>query len=418
MIEKSFGMIFFLKASKNRNDVLKYVYLRITVDGVAREFSTKTVWHSERWNQGTGRATGNREDARVLNNFLDMLSFKVQQARTDLLHSNIRITAVQLKDIVTGSAETRKFVLVEFQKHNDEIEVLLGKEYAPATLTRYKTSLEHTRSFIHWKYGRTDLELRELNYEFVKDFEFFLKSRKQCAHNSAMKYLANLKKIVLSCLMKGWLTRNPFLGYKMKLREVKRTALTQSEVNSLTLQQFPTARLRQVRDIFLFCCYTGLSYVDVRQLRQTQIQCGCDGEKWLMTSRQKTGTVTELPLLPEALRLIENYVGHPKCSSGNYVFPVLSNQRMNSYLKEIAQSCRIVKQLTFHIARHTFATTITLANGVPLNTVSKMLGHKTIQQTEHYAKLIPMKISADMAILKTRLPLTDLSLPANPVAYN
>jgi integrase len=156
----------------------------------------------------------------------------------------------------------------------------------------------------------------------------------------------------------------------------------------------------------------------VKHLRHTEIQDGCDGEKWLMTSRQKTGTIAQIPLLPEALRLIENYLGHPKCRNVNFVFPVLSNQRMNAYLKEIAPLCGIVKKLTFHIARHTFATTITLANGVPLNTVSKMLGHKTIQQTEHYAKLIPMKISEDMTLLKTRLPLSDPPLPANPVAYN
>lgn len=416
MLEKSFGMLFFLKATKNKN-ALRYVYLRITVDGQARELSTKMSWDIDRWNQAAGRATGNREDARILNNFLEMLAYKIQQARTELMLNNTTITAELLKNRVIGQAENKRYLLLEFAKHNKQMAQLLGKEYAPATLVRYQTALAHATSFISWKYDKKDLELKELDFEFVTDFEFFLKSKKDCAHNSAMKYIANLKKIVLGCMKKNWLQRNPFEGFEMKIRDVPRAALTQSEVNLLAGQAFETARLSQVRDIFLFCCYTGLSYVDVKQLTHAEIILGEDGEKWLISSRQKTATPTRLPLLPQAVTLLEKYRHHIKCVKDGLVFPVLSNQRMNAYLKEIAVCCGLAKRLTFHLARHTFATTITLANGVPLHTVSKMLGHKTIQQTEHYAKLVDKAISEDMAILKNKLNLKALLL-TNPPGYN
>ncbi|REG74753.1 site-specific integrase, partial [Algoriphagus antarcticus] len=155
--------------------------------------------------------------------------------------------------------------------------------------------------------------------------------------------------------------------------------------------------------IFLFSCYTGLAYIDVKNLQKSQISVGIDGEQWIYTHRQKTNSPTRLPLLPKALELIEKYRSHPQCQDGTHVLPVLSNQKMNSYLKEIADVCEINKPLTFHIARHTFATTITLANGVPIETVSKMLGHKSLKQTQHYAKILDTKISFDMQALRDKL---------------
>jgi len=162
-------------------------------------------------------------------------------------------------------------------------------------------------------------------------------------------------------------------------------------------------RINQIRDIFLFCCYTGLAYIDVKNLRRSQIVLGIDGEKWIITQRQKTESPTRLPLLPQAMEIIERYSNHPKCEVKGLVLPVLSNQKMNSYLKEIADLCEIDKPLTFHIARHTFAATITLGNGVPIETVSKMLGHKSLKQTQHYAKILDTKISQDMQVLRAKL---------------
>jgi integrase len=164
-----------------------------------------------------------------------------------------------------------------------------------------------------------------------------------------------------------------------------------------------SVRLDQVRDIFLFSCYTGLAYVDVKNLQRSQLTIGVDGEKWIFTERKKTDTTTHIPILPQAMKLIKKYEDHPECENQGKVLPVLSNQKMNSYLKEIADLSGITKELTFHIARHTFATTITLANGVPIETVSKLLGHKSLKQTQHYAKILDNKISEDMKKLRDKM---------------
>jgi integrase len=223
---------------------------------------------------------------------------------------------------------------------------------------------------------------------------------RNCAHHTTVKCLANFKKIVLSCVKKGWLVRDPFFGYTMVKKEVFREVLVKEELDKIHNKKFCTERLNQIRDIFLFCCYTGLEYIDVKNLRKDQIKVGIDGEKWIFSPRQKTETPTRLPLLSQALEIIEAYENHPQCSNKGLLLPVMSNQKMNAYLKVIADVCGIQKTLTFHIARHTFATSITLGNGVPIETVSKMLGHKLLKQTQHYAKILDLKVSHDMAKLR------------------
>ncbi len=277
----------------------------------------------------------------------------------------------------------------------------MGREFAAGTLERYRTSLEHTRSFMRWKYSVADLDIKQLNYEFIS--EYALKSVRHCNHNTTMKYLSNFKKVVLHCVRNGWLPRDPFSAFKMSKKEVLRTALTESELQTIIAKSFSSDRLNYVKDIFLFSCYTGLAYADVKKLKSSEIMVGIDGELWLLTKRQKTETVSKIPLLPMAIEIINRYADHPQCCGQGKVLPVLSNYKMNAYLKEIGDICGISKNLTFHIARHTFATTITLSNGVPIETVSKMLGHKSLKQTQHYAKILDIKISQDMKALKNKL---------------
>jgi len=212
-----------------------------------------------------------------------------------------------------------------------------------------------------------------------------------------------MRKIVNYCLKTGWLQRDPFFGFKMAKREVVREFLSEDEVQTLTTKRFTIDRLSQVRDIFLFSCYTGLAFIDVFQLTPASIAKGVDGKQWIFTSRQKTDTPTRIPLLPQAQEILNKYKDHPRCINESKVLPVLSNQKMNAYLKEIADVCGITKTLTFHIARHTFATTVTLNNDVPIESVSKMLGHKSIKITQHYAKILDKKVSEDMRLLSQRL---------------
>ena len=200
----------------------------------------------------------------------------------------------------------------------------------------------------------------------------------------------------------AWLLRDPFLGYKLTKREIDRHFLTEEDLQLIASKDFAVSRLSQVRDIFLFCCYTGLAYADVKKLKRNEIAVGIDGEKWIFTHRQKTETPTRLPLLPSALEILERYKNHPQCDNTGQMLPVLANQKMNAYLKEIADVCGITKKLTMHIARHTFATTVTLTNGVPIETVGKMLGHRNLKTTQHYAKILDLKVSKDMKALRSK----------------
>jgi site-specific recombinase XerD len=203
-------------------------------------------------------------------------------------------------------------------------------------------------------------------------------------------------------LANDWLDKNPFANYKSKVKEVERVYLTEEEIQNIINKDFKTDRLLLVRDIFLFSCFTGLAYIDVKNLTKSHISIGIDGEKWIFTHRQKTESASKIPILPITQMLIDKYEHHPQCMNEEKLLPILSNQKMNAYLKEIAAVCGIEKELTFHIARHTFATTVTLTNGVPIESVSKMLGHTNIKTTQHYAKILDRKVSEDMQVLKNR----------------
>lgn len=415
MLETSFGLIFYLK-KRNKQDLLKerYLYFRVTIDGVARDISAKRFWHLSLWNRELGRAMGGSEAARSINSLIDTLTVKVHQARKLLLDDNKPVTAEGIKDILLGRKRKQLGIIDIFKEHNRRVEALVGLDYALGTLNRYQTTLDHTKSYIRWKYQVDDLGIGELNYEFVSDFEFWLKTERKCGHNTAIKYIANFKKIVLICVKRGLLPRDPFYAFRLGKVEVHRLAMTDHELSSFVRTNLSTERLSQVRDVFLFCCYTGLAYADVRKLKQSDITEGIDGGLWIKIKRQKTEVLSRIPLLPQALSILNKYADWRSKQSDDQSFPVLSNQKMNIHLKEIAAMCGIRKNVTCHLARHTFATTVTLTNGVPLETVSKMLGHKNIQTTQLYAKTVDKKIAQDMAdlvsALKRKNP--DLGVPA------
>lgn len=403
MIENSFGLFFFLKQPKNQKSDERYVYLRITVDGIAKEISTKRMWNVSKWDQRTGRAKGNKEDALKLNAYLEVFTGQVYSAKSQLMLGGKTITADAIKNALTGKGDEQKMLLDLLSIHNERMESLLGKEFALATLKRYRTTLTQTRLFLQWKYNKDDISIQDLNYEFISDYSYWLKTVRNCNQNSVLKYISNLKKIITDCILKGWLQRDPFIGFKLPRKYVQIVPLSQEDLERISAKVFHIERLAIVRDIFLFSCYTGLAYIDVCNLRQSGLIKGFDNELWVTTIRQKTETPTRVPLLPKALEIIERYKEHPRCILQGYALPILSNQKMNSYLKEIADVCGITKKLTFHIARHTFATTITLGNGVPIETVSKMLGHKSLKQTQHYAKIVDVKIALDMTLLRKKL---------------
>jgi site-specific recombinase XerD len=403
MLEKSFSLLFYLKKPKNYRKGIKPIYLRITVDGIPKEISTGRQCDPDRWNANTGRCNGTKEDAKLLNAFLDILQTKVYEVRRKLLEKNEIITSERLKNTLKGTDGTARMIMKIFQQHNDEVKNLVGKDFAPGTLERYKTSYDHTKSFMEWKYGVSDLDIKKLDYEFVSQYEFWLKSVRNCNHNTSIKYISNFRKIVNRCIRNGWLERDPFVGFKMTKKEVVPEFLTEHEIKIIVKKKFVSDRLNEVRDVFIFCCYTGLAFVDVEKLKSSEIGIGIDGSKWIFTNRQKTETLSRIPLLPVAIDILERYKNHHGCVNSGKVLPVLSNQKYNDYLKEIASICGINKKFTTHTARHTFATTVTLSNGVPMESVSKMLGHKNLMTTQHYAKVLDKKLSEDMNILKNKI---------------
>lgn len=401
-MRQRFSVMFFFKRSKNCTKAAVPLYMRVTVGGERADFSLKRSWNPERWNMETYRATGTKEDARTLNAYLDTMQNKVYETQRLLTEQGVEITAEAIREKFGGGERSRRLIEI-FEEHNEQMSQLVDIEFAPGTMERYETAKKHVESFLQWKYGITDIDIKRISYQFVTDYEFWLKAIQKCSHNTSLKYISNLKKIINICIKNGWLDRDPFFGYKMKKREVIREFLSEDEIAKVYSYDFPTSRLTVVRDMFIFSCYTGLSYADIQKLKRSEIIVGIDGEKWICTQRQKTETASRIPLLPIALEIIEKYKDDVRCITKDLLLPILSNQKMNSYLKEIAGVVGIEKEFTFHCARHTFATTVTLANGVPIETVSKMLGHTNLKTTQHYAKILDSKVSQDMKLLKTKI---------------
>lgn len=289
--------------------------------------------------------------------------------------------------------------------HNKE----QAQELEMGTMKNYYTTQKYIKEFIKERFKTSDKYLSELTYKFIFDFENYLRNRspekgqKALENNGVMKHLERFCKMVNLAVRLEWLDRNPFHAHKLKFDKVEREYLTKDELARIEAKNFNIVRLQIVKDLFIFSCYTGLTYIDVFNLTPANIIEKSENSIWIMTNRQKTNTPVRVPLLPKALAIIEKYKDHPMALAEGKVLPTLSNQKLNSYLKEIADICNITKPLTFHIARHTFATTITLTNGVPIETVSKMLGHTKLTTTQIYAKVIESKISDDMALLSAKL---------------
>lgn len=403
MLESSFGMNFFLKSSaKSTNE--RYVYLRITVDGVPRETSTKRKWDVMRWEQKTERAAGNKEDARTLNFFLNSLERKVHEYRNELSDKRQPITSKKLIDFCLGRNGGKANIVEEFRLHNDRMMALVNVgEYALGTHTRFEIAKKHLKEFLRFKYNVEDMEFRELNFEFVKDYEFYLKTVKNIGHNTALKYITNFRKIILLAIDKEIIIKDPFKRFKSKKIKVVKKPLSRQELYALESHTFSTPRLSAVRDIFVFQCYTGLAYIDAFNLKTYDIKQGVDDERWIITERQKTGSPINIPLLPKAIEIMERYKDHPLCLKRNSVLPVTSNQKMIAYLKEIADLCGIRSILNTHKARRTFGSTVTLNNDVPIHVVKEMLGHQSVKQTETYAITEQLSIGREMKHLQDRL---------------
>ncbi len=382
------------------------IYVKMYIDSKRLEIATRHFINPRHWNSILGEVKTSHPEYNHYNTILSDIKSEIKREFMLMAATSSQVNVLDLKRryLKIEDKPVHKTIVQAFDYHNVKVEQLVkAKKLSDETLLRYKITKNKIVDFMKATYKVSDKPLPEIRISFITDLEHYLLTKQNLHSNTAYKYMKNFKKVITMAIANEWMTFNPFNQFKCHYHWKEREVLNQEEINALRAKEFSVARLAEVRDVFIFCCYTGFAYIDVFNFEHDAVIRGLDGEYWLKTNRQKTGTRESVPLLPIALELIEKYRAHPYCINHNKLLPVNSNQRYNAYLKEMAELCGIKKNLTTHIARHTFATTITLSNGVPIETVSSMLGHKNIKTTQIYAKVVEKKVSEDMKLLREKL---------------
>jgi len=399
----TFTVIFFTRKSRNNSQKLA-IYARITVNGKRVEISLKRSISVCNWDSSKGRARGTSQNIRILNTYLDHVYGQLLDCHKQLLEEFKIISPSGIKARYLGEDDQRKTLLELIEYHNTNMISVLKA----GTMKNYYTTEKYLNKFLSQKLKVNDIYLKQLNYRFILDFEQFLrnykpkKERRTLTNNGVMKHLERFKKMIHLSIKLEWLVKNPFGQFQLKFDKYDRQYLSQRELELIENTYFNSERLERVKEFFIFSCYTGLSYIDVKQLTQHQIVRGIDNNYWIYTKREKTNEVVKIPILPKSLVIIDKYRAIAKENESELLLPLYSNQKTNSYLKEIAKQCGIHKNITFHVARHTFATTVLLSNGVPIETVSKLLGHSKLTTTQIYARVLEHKISEDIDNLLKR----------------
>lgn len=390
------SLLFFLRKALEDKKGFVPIYLRITVNGERSELSVSRKIESHKWDAKLQRAIGRSESARTLNDYLAGVENQVKRTYNSLLEKQMDISASILRDELMGKNEHEYKLISVFETNNKLVKQEEGSKYSRSTIDQYVTTLNRLKRFLEQEFKCTDIALSKLDVLFIRRFEIFLKTQYLIEHNTIMKHLKQLKKVVHFAMQMGYIERDPFLQHKTAYKQFTRGYLTAEELRRIETHNFTIKRLGQVRDVFIFVCYSGLSYSDLKLLTRDSLIKGDDGRSWVIFDRVKTGIRSSIPLLIQAQTIVDKYRDDPECIVNNKLLPVKSNQKLNTYLSEIAQVCEINKNITMHLGRHTFSTTVTLSNGVPIETVSKMLGHSSLKTTQIYSKVVDTKISKDM----------------------
>lgn len=399
----SLGILLHIRKDKLNKRGEAPIFLRITVNGKRAEISTKHFVVPEKWDSKAGQVKGTKVETKALNRFLFVLKNKAYSIYQKLMEEDVPVSSALIKDLFYGKENGSKSIFEVFEIHNKKLKERIGIDYSETTYTRFETTLNHVKNFVKLQYGKDDFSLEELNYQFIEDLDHYFKTVRKCNHNTSIKYIKNLKKVISLAVKRNWLNKDPFTQFCVKLEETKRVYLSREELDRLEKKIFKIRRLGMIRDFFVFSCYTGYPYSEIKKLAPNDIQTHFDGSKWIITSRTKNDIQSNVPLLAKAEEMIEKYKNHPDSINRGKLFPIPSNVKFNAYLKEIADVCEIEKNLTTHVARHTFATTITLSNDISIETVSAMLGHKSIRTTQIYAKVVEEKVSKEMNKLRDKL---------------
>ena len=392
MVRSSFSILFFIRESKARKNGNVPIEVMITVNGERNSFSTGKQIAIEKWDKTKQQVKGKDQETQNLNNYLKAIKAKLYQKEAELLERGFIITAQILYDAYFDKVESLKerSLFEVFEEHNQEQEKLVGNGVSKATHWVSVYTIRLLREFVQQKYKREDLYLRELNLNFIQSFHSFLRIDKGMAQNSSTKHLKLLKKIINLSVANSYMAFNPFSTYKVEREPVDIDFLDEEELRKIINFDTPLPRLERAKDMFLFGCFTGLSYIDIKTLAPEHFDKDSTGRIWIKKRRVKTGVLSRIPLLPIAKLILDKYKG------GEKLLPIQDPADINKYLKDIAILCGINKRICFHTSRHTFASTVTLANNISLEVVSKMLGHTNTRMTAHYAKLIDECIGEQM----------------------
>ncbi len=392
---ETMSILFFIKKTKLLKNGEAPICLRLTLNKQIAEIRIKRSILVNRWSPAKGCALGKDRVAKELNSYLEAIRLKIHQIHRELvLDMSAPVTANAIMNRYCGNDV--KMLLEVFEDHNDKCRALIGKEYVEGTVRKFDTTLLYLKQFLKQRYRKDDIPLPEINQEFVRDFEFFLKTEKSCQNNSALKHIKNFRKVIRIAIGNDWIKRDPFFGLRFKAEEVNVDFLSNDELKRIRQKKITIPRLERIRDIFVFCCFTGLAFVDVSQLTAEDLIKDAQGNMWIRKMRQKTKEMCNIPLLSAAKEILEKYKDFASTNANGLLLPVSSNQKTNAYLKEIADICGIKKKLTTHVARHTAATVVFLANRVSMENVAKILGHANLNMTRHYAKVLDQSILNDM----------------------
>mgnify|MGYP002746120390 FL=1 len=397
------NILFFVLKTKLLKNGEAPILMRITINGQYEETRIQRSISLKLWNAAKGCSKGKDRLSSELNNYIAELNARVLEKHKELMLEQALITPKLLLKRTFGKDTEMRTLLGTMQQEIGEMEKVINMDYSPITINRYKNVLNKLQKAILKFYEKEDITFHELSPEFIKAFDIYLKTEAGLCRNTVVRYMKCLKKITNMGLAKEWMRKDPFYGYKMQQDETDPTFLTYEELQTIMNKEFTIPRLALVKDIFIFALYTGLAFIDVYNLRPEHVSENNNGNLWIVKPREKTNNLCNIPLLSIPKQILEKYKDNPYCMDKGTLLPVPCNQKMNSYLKEIADLCGIKKNLTTHTARHSFASVIALANNVSLPNVAKMLGHSSTRMTQHYAKVLDQTILRDMQAVEKQL---------------
>ena len=405
-MKSTFSVIFYLKKNKVKKDGTSPIMGRITVDGTQAQFSCKVSIEAKLWGIKGGRAIGKSITARDVNRTLDKLRAAITKHYQEIMERDNFVTAEKVRNAFQG-LEYRKHTLITLYDdfltdYAQKVECGLKSK---RTLQKYHAVYKHLKSFLQTRHHLSDIALKEIQPTFATDFETFLLTYCHLSHNTVWLYSFPVRMLMHRAVENGWLVRYPFSDYNISQQRPERVFLTKEEIRQLIDVPKLTPAQTFIRDMFLFCTFTGLAYIDLKNLREENIvRSPLDGDVWIRTRRQKTSVEVNVKLLDIPLQILDKYSG---LSNNGYLFPIPSHVYCCNLLKTIIKKCGIDKHVTWHVARHTMATVVCLSNGMPIESVSSLLGHKCITSTQIYAKITNEKLGREMDALSTKL--TDIS---------